>query len=159
MINFAHKMKIEDTFFLYHLNIFLFLFSITHNIILSHQILSFATIQFTVRLPNELPRPHLDSSILIHLSAFRLSHPDLDRRPRTANASQEHQRTLRTIQHIVIICISGMRPGPIRIEMCRILPLLTHLHASPVSHFSFVDHLASSVSVAIQCLPDRRNPA
>jgi hypothetical protein len=64
------------------------------------------------------------------------------RRPNTASASRDHVRTLRTIRHVLTIWISGMRPRPIRIATCRILPLLIHFPANTVSHFSFSDRLA-----------------
>jgi hypothetical protein len=51
------------------------------------------------------------------------------------------------MRHVLTASISGVRPGPIQIETCRILPLLTLFDATTVFHFGFLDYLALSVSM------------
>jgi hypothetical protein len=46
-----------------------------------------------------------------------------------------------------------MRSRPIQIETCRTLPLLSHFHASTVSHFDFFDRLARLVGMIRRLAP------
>jgi hypothetical protein len=75
------------------------------------------------------------------------------RRRLTASASQEREHTLPIMRYVLTIWISGMRSTPIRIEAYRILSLFRHFHASAVSHFSFLDCFALSISMMRMSLP------
>jgi hypothetical protein len=65
---------------------------------------------------------------------------------RAASTSQEHQRTPHEITYSDDLDF-GNANGVDSHRNGSYLLLLTHFHASPLSHFSFVDRLAPSVSV------------